>query len=479
MVINIEKIDDKYKNMYSCYSKMCIDKLGMKSNIISKKDLQIGQILISPYLFFKSININNALEYDDFDVFVFCETPIIDVLDGYKIPKNIKPSYDTRLIGFNNQKILNEYIDYNLSGEQLYEYCKKNNYKVKCLFGNILVDEKMKIFGVKWIKEEMRDFIVDGVEKYLIDNHYIGKTDTIDYVFPYVNYNDEEWQKIYKQKISSLNIDIAGDATANGIIRYKDYGILDAKMKSIYKNMSWINNIYMLVSCETQLPNDFCTKYPNVKIVYHKDFIPNEFLPTFNSNTIEMFLGNIPGLSEKFIYSNDDIIVNSETTPSFYFRHNLPVVHLRKRKKEHKETELSRHADRLHYNGLNLMRNDDYDGFIEDETYMLSCNHADKPLLKSICNEVLIKYKDEIYKSISDFRDEKNLNIYSFLFYMTFNRKCVHGILPYKSINYTTIEDLEVLKDYRFKNISIDFIEDVDEEEIMKIKEWLQNWIHN
>ena len=62
---------------------------------------------------------------------------------------------------------------------------------------------------------------------------------------------------------------------------------------------------------------------------------------------------------------------------------------------------------------------------------------------------------------------------------MTFNRKCVHGILPYKSINYTTIEDLEVLKDYRFKNISIDFIEDVDEEEIMKIKEWLQNWIHN
>jgi hypothetical protein len=170
MVINIEKIDNKHKNLYSIFSKICIEKLGLKSNIIDIKSLTLGQILISPYLFFKSKNINDAFNFSDFDMIVFGEGPTIDVLSAFKKDDKEHPFYDTRLIGFNNQKLLNEYKDLKLTDEQLYEHCKKNNYKVKCLFGNILIEDKMKMFGVQYIKEEIRDKGEKDIINYL-KNH--------------------------------------------------------------------------------------------------------------------------------------------------------------------------------------------------------------------------------------------------------------------------------------------------------------------
>jgi len=45
----------------------------------------------------------------------------------------------------------------------------------------------------------------------------------------------------------------------------------------------------------------------DINIVLHEDIIPEKYLPTFNSTTIEMFLCKIKGLSEHFIYFNDDM----------------------------------------------------------------------------------------------------------------------------------------------------------------------------
>ncbi len=44
-------------------------------------------------------------------------------------------------------------------------------------------------------------------------------------------------------------------------------------------------------------------------IITHKDIIPEIYLPTFNSLCIELYLYNIPNLSNNFIYFNDDMIV--------------------------------------------------------------------------------------------------------------------------------------------------------------------------
>ena len=63
-----------------------------------------------------------------------------------------------------------------------------------------------------------------------------------------------------------------------------------------------------------------------IKVVLHEDFIPHEFLPLYNSCTIEMFLHNIPGLGEEFIYFNDDTFVIKPMKETDFFVNGKPVL---------------------------------------------------------------------------------------------------------------------------------------------------------
>lgn len=131
-----------------------------KSNIpncVVKEDVtehKLGIIEIDSGVLFTSNAIAGALNFKEYDVIVFFENPVIDILNGYQTPKQVKNSYNTCIVGFNNQTLMDEYYNLNMNGEDLYEYCQNNNLKVKTLFSNILVREKMKLFGVKVVKNE-------------------------------------------------------------------------------------------------------------------------------------------------------------------------------------------------------------------------------------------------------------------------------------------------------------------------------------
>ena len=45
-------------------------------------------------------------------------------------------------------------------------------------------------------------------------------------------------------------------------------------------------------------------------IVNHQDYIPEKYLPTFNSNVLDLNMFRIPGLSEQYINFNDEYICN-------------------------------------------------------------------------------------------------------------------------------------------------------------------------
>ena len=59
------------------------------------------------------------------------------------------------------------------------------------------------------------------------------------------------------------------------------------------------------------------------KVIF-RDF--TEFLPTFNSTTIETMLHYIPNLSEHFIYFNDDMFLIKPTKISDWFKEGRPIV---------------------------------------------------------------------------------------------------------------------------------------------------------
>ena len=61
-----------------------------------------------------------------------------------------------------------------------------------------------------------------------------------------------------------------------------------------------------------------------MRLINHSDYIPKEYLPTFNSHTIELNLHRIEELGKYFIYMNDDFFPIRPLKPTDFFRHGLP-----------------------------------------------------------------------------------------------------------------------------------------------------------
>lgn len=141
----------------------------------------------------------------------------------------------------------------------------------------------------------------------------------IDFVLPWVNNQDIEWQESKKKYDINQSI-----VDANSIARYRDMGTLKYVLRSIEKNCPWYNKIY-LITCG-HYPEWLNIKSEKVVLVTHKDIYDNQnYLPTFNSSSIEMSLPNIVELSEQFIYLNDDTIIFSPLDQSRFFREGLPI----------------------------------------------------------------------------------------------------------------------------------------------------------
>ncbi|MDD3303381.1 MAG: stealth family protein [Clostridia bacterium] len=139
--------------------------------------------------------------------------------------------------------------------------------------------------------------------------------DKIDFVILWVDGNDPEW--INEKNMHSHR---GGDQQEN---RFRDCENLHYLFRSIEKYANWVNNIFFVTW--GHIPPWLNTKNKKIKIVRHEDFIPNEYLPTFNSNVIELNLHRIKDLSEHFVLLNDDLFLLKDTNPSDFFINNLPT----------------------------------------------------------------------------------------------------------------------------------------------------------
>jgi hypothetical protein len=89
------------------------------------------------------------------------------------------------------------------------------------------------------------------------------------------------------------------------------------------RNLTWIRRLYLVIESETHTPPFLqqlqkIAPFPIV-LVYHRDIIPATMLPTYNSLCIEFHLDQIPGISDQFIYANDDTIaVNPMSWREFF-----------------------------------------------------------------------------------------------------------------------------------------------------------------
>ena len=137
----------------------------------------------------------------------------------------------------------------------------------------------------------------------------------IDFVIAWVDGNDPQWQK-------ERSLYRAGTATDSCAARYRDMGLLKYWFRAVETYAPWVNQIHFVTW--GHFPDWLNTENPKLHIVNHKDYIPKEYLPTFSSRPIELNFHRIPGLSEHFVYFNDDMLLNAPVSPDFFFKKGLP-----------------------------------------------------------------------------------------------------------------------------------------------------------
>ena len=146
----------------------------------------------------------------------------------------------------------------------------------------------------------------------------------IDFVLMWVDGSDPEWRALKDRYDTERKRAAPGDADANGECRYRDYGMLRYWFRAVERFAPWVGRVFF-VTCG-QKPDWLAESNPKLRLVNHADFIPAEYLPTFQANTIEMNLHRIKDLSERFVLFNDDMFLLRPVDPGLFFRNGLPVI---------------------------------------------------------------------------------------------------------------------------------------------------------
>lgn len=140
----------------------------------------------------------------------------------------------------------------------------------------------------------------------------------IDFVVTWVDGNDPAWQRERAEVLgeSALN------SNGNGVCRYRDWASFRYWFRAVEEFAPWVRYVHLVTW--GHVPAWLNRGCPKLRIVNHRDFMPAEFLPTYNCNPLELNLFRIPGLSEHFVYFNDDIMLTRPVSREEFFVTGMP-----------------------------------------------------------------------------------------------------------------------------------------------------------
>ncbi len=141
------------------------------------------------------------------------------------------------------------------------------------------------------------------------------EADRIDFVLPWVDGGDPRWIECRKQYETGGGEDAKEE-------RFRDWDNLKYWFRGVERFAPWVGKIHFITW--GHVPGWLNTAHPGLHIVRHEDYMPLEIQPVFSSHPIELLMHNIEGLSERFVYFNDDFFLINEVPEAFFFREGLP-----------------------------------------------------------------------------------------------------------------------------------------------------------
>ncbi|GAA4561846.1 stealth family protein [Micromonospora coerulea] len=138
----------------------------------------------------------------------------------------------------------------------------------------------------------------------------------VDVVYTWVDGADPAWLR--------RRAEVAGvpyHAESASAARFLSRDELRYSLRSLHTYAPWVRTVHLVT--DDQVPAWLDVDAPGLRVVSHREiFRDPSLLPTFNSHAIESQLHHIDGLSENFLYFNDDVFLGREVTPKDFFLAN-------------------------------------------------------------------------------------------------------------------------------------------------------------
>ena len=138
----------------------------------------------------------------------------------------------------------------------------------------------------------------------------------VDVVYTWVDGDDPEWSAA---RAAREGADARREAAGQARFRSRDE--LRFSLRSLHLFAPWVRRIHLVTAGQrpSWLADTASTNGGRITLVDHRDILPADALPTFNSQAIETSLHKIPGLAEHFVYVNDDVFLGRPTRPEQFF----------------------------------------------------------------------------------------------------------------------------------------------------------------
>ncbi|XP_072758380.1 N-acetylglucosamine-1-phosphotransferase subunits alpha/beta isoform X2 [Anoplolepis gracilipes] len=129
----------------------------------------------------------------------------------------------------------------------------------------------------------------------------------IDVVYTWVNGSDPVFLENLRKHVPIMDLRTAAS-------RFSDKDELRYSLRSLEMYAPWVRHVYIVTN--GQIPSWLDMDNPRMTLVSHEDiFLNKSDLPTFSSPAIESHIHRIPGISDKFLYFNDDVMLGAEVWP--------------------------------------------------------------------------------------------------------------------------------------------------------------------
>jgi hypothetical protein len=145
------------------------------------------------------------------------------------------------------------------------------------------------------------------------------QSEKIDIVYLWVDGNDPVWRHKRQTALQRLSANSHNSIAKYGNVegRFRDNDELRYSLRALERYFPDCGHVYIVTDQQTPTWLQSSTQ---ISIIDHKDLIPANKLPTFDSANIESYIHHIPNLSERYFYLNDDVFFGSPVDLNHWFR---------------------------------------------------------------------------------------------------------------------------------------------------------------